>query len=600
MWVNTREFQPVALGKEQIPDKNSTEYLPFVSQEIRRCTDGYTVGDKRITGAHYWFLNHYLIYDKKKAQNVVPMFLDFQADFFALVEECKNSGIGLAGTKRRQIGVSNMFVALAICEGYFREASKTLICAEGSEQLDAIWDMIINTMNEVSNGIFAYGFRRKTNDVRQLGVYNSQTGTYLGKQSIWQSVNYAASTSMKSVGATPTLLIIDEAGKAKGLLNFFNFVRPGLRDDFNGGVYSGVPIIFGVTGEMEQSAGLRTLMYNPVAYGLKAFKYDDESVETGLLFEGWRQLVVDKDGNCDKEKGVAIILERRKQAESIKDNGATMLIEITQYPLTLKEAFLSNKSSHFNQLEIKDQLEACASIPLVQGNFSESDGEVIFVPSKDGRFKMHELPCAAILPGRYIGGVDPINLDKGTSLASMYVFKRLIGDDGEPGNYPVLEYLGRPRDTMQFSRDVLLAARFYNAVMMVETSNNMIKDYFYMQGELARLAKKPRMDKWNKPKEVQSVTYGCNMTQDIKLYALELCQVYMKENVSKVAFPALLTELLTFNFDDNFDAVMAFFQVMIYKADLWKRIAQPATKATKKTFSTWERDKYGRPIKSEE
>ena len=62
MLVNTRAFSEeatkfVTQGIYCGDAVGSAPYFEYWAEQLKRCTEGYTVGDTRITGHHYFYLN---------------------------------------------------------------------------------------------------------------------------------------------------------------------------------------------------------------------------------------------------------------------------------------------------------------------------------------------------------------------------------------------------------------------------------------------------------------------------------------------------------------------------------------------------------------
>ena len=80
-------------------------------EQMKRCTEGYTVGKYRITGDHYFFLNFYRMqtvdFGSKKATSGrtsgFPSFIEKQYEFFHYLELCEYIGKDVCMLKARAI-----------------------------------------------------------------------------------------------------------------------------------------------------------------------------------------------------------------------------------------------------------------------------------------------------------------------------------------------------------------------------------------------------------------------------------------------------------------------------------------------------------------
>lgn len=84
-------------------------YADFWNEQLRRCTEGYTVGKYRITGDHYFFLNFYRMQTIDQTSTKAtsgrnqsfPNFLAKQYEFFHYLEMCEYIGKDVCLLKAR-------------------------------------------------------------------------------------------------------------------------------------------------------------------------------------------------------------------------------------------------------------------------------------------------------------------------------------------------------------------------------------------------------------------------------------------------------------------------------------------------------------------
>lgn len=89
--------------------KGCKPYIDYWKEQKRRCVEGYTVGNYRITGDHYFFLNFYRMQtvNTKSAKQVTgrnesfPSFIAKQYEFFHYIEMCEHIGKDCAMLKSR-------------------------------------------------------------------------------------------------------------------------------------------------------------------------------------------------------------------------------------------------------------------------------------------------------------------------------------------------------------------------------------------------------------------------------------------------------------------------------------------------------------------
>ena len=96
-------------GKYTDFPEGTKPYNDFWKEQMKRCTEGYTVGKYRITGDHYFFLNFYRMQTANLASSKAitgrtesfPSFLAKQYEFFHYVEICEYLGMDVCMLKAR-------------------------------------------------------------------------------------------------------------------------------------------------------------------------------------------------------------------------------------------------------------------------------------------------------------------------------------------------------------------------------------------------------------------------------------------------------------------------------------------------------------------
>lgn len=571
MWINTKEFSPVANGSEKCDAHPlSLEMREWFKTQMIRIRDGYSVGGQYITGDMYFWLNFYQLVGKKTKKYTYPTFFDFQADFCNQVQIAREQNKGIVCVKRRQAGFSELTASIIIRELWFNDAPQILMATDGEKQIEPLIRNTNNFINVLNQSVFKKSLRVNTAKFKKMGYQTKGDDTWKGQSGELHALNFTKGNHMVSVGKVPSMLIIDEAGKADGLIDFYEYTRPAMTDI--DGTMTALPIVFGATGEMEKSKDLKLMFYEPEKYNMLSFEYEGEREKVGYFVQGWRMWNVDENGNSNKEKGLDFINEQREKAKSNRDERA-LLSAISQYPLTPAEAFLDNGVNIFNSYKIKEQIEVIAKnvVNYRKGDIDYIDGKWDFIDNEKGRFLMYEEPEKVndkIPTEMYIGGADPIHQEEGTSMGAIYVFKRFNEQSQTSGDKLVLEYLHRPSNPTAFAEDCLKASYYYNAVMMIEPTTYVIKDYFFTKSELHRLAKVPRIVT-NDLSKGNQIKYGFPINGSTKPYVISLIAKYIDDNVSNIYFLRLLNEMLNYNSEGNFDLIMAFGQVLAYRADLW-------------------------------
>jgi hypothetical protein len=172
---------------------------------------------------------------------------------------------------------------------------------------------------------------------------------------------------------------------------------------------------------------------------------------------------------------------------------------------------------------------------------------------------------------------DPYDHDHSTtdSLGSVIVYKRFQNFESYY-DLPVAEYTGRPDTAEEFYEIVRRLIKYYNAKLLYENEKKGLYVYFTQQHEEYLLADQPDVinDVLQTGTKV-SRKKGIHMNKEIKLWGERLIKDWLNEeyapgskNLTKIFSEALLEELISYNDEGNFDRVMAFMMIMIYKEEL--------------------------------
>lgn len=172
---------------------------------------------------------------------------------------------------------------------------------------------------------------------------------------------------------------------------------------------------------------------------------------------------------------------------------------------------------------------------------------------------------------------DPYDHDHSTtnSLGSCIIYKRFQNFESYY-DLPVAEYTGRPDTAEQFYEKVRNLVKYYNALLLYENEKKGLYVYFTQKHEEYLLADQPDVinDVLNSNTKVNRKK-GIHMNKEIKLWGERIIRDYLNEeyapgykNLTKIFSEPLLEELISYNEDGNFDRVMAFMMVMIYKEEL--------------------------------
>ena len=193
---------------------------------------------------------------------------------------------------------------------------------------------------------------------------------------------------------------------------------------------------------------------------------------------------------------------------------------------------------------------------------------------------------------------DPYDHDQsGTnSLGSTFIYKRIQSFE-EYYEMPVAEYTGRPETAEEYYENVRKLLVYYNARLLYENERKGIFPYFTSKHCDYLLADQPDIIRDIVGKSSVNRQKGIHMSKPIKdwmegLVKEWLCEEYApgKKNLTKILSEPLLEELISYNDTANFDRVISFGLIMIYREQLHNIHVKEKKKTQKKL------DLFGTPI----
>ncbi len=207
--------------------KGCKPYADFWTEQLRRCTEGYTVGKYRITGDHYFFLNFYRMQTVNQSSDKAtsgrnqsfPSFLAKQYEFFHYLEMCEYVGKDVCMLKARGLGFSEILADLCVRPFITTRQFRTLCTAAADLQLDPLLDKCwvqLNWLNMNTNGGMKRS-RQKVDNVRQKrNSLVTKEGIEYGPLSEIEGV--VADNPRKIRGDRVERLIYEEAGSNANLI----------------------------------------------------------------------------------------------------------------------------------------------------------------------------------------------------------------------------------------------------------------------------------------------------------------------------------------------------------------------------------------------
>mgnify|MGYP000073549024 FL=1 len=198
----------------------------------------------------------------------------------------------------------------------------------------------------------------------------------------------------------------------------------------------------------------------------------------------------------------------QNEVDGLKEDQDGLNEYYRQFPRTEEHAFRDEaKQSLFNLTKIYEQIDYNADLKntavVTTGSFqwenAVPDSRVIFIPNKDGRFKVSWVPPIE-LQNRILvknGRKYPGNEHCGAFGCDSYDISGTVdgrGSNGSlhgltkfsmenvPSNHFFLEYIARPQTAEIFFEDVLMACVFYGMPLLAENNKPRLLYYFKRRG----------------------------------------------------------------------------------------------------------------------
>ena len=274
------------------------------------------------------------------------------------------------------------------------------------------------------------------------------------------------------------------------------------------------------------------------------------------VFDTPKEEVLDSFGD---KIALGVIEFWKNEVEGLKDDQDGLNEFYRQFPRTEEHAFRDEaKQSLFNLTKIYEQIDYNVDLKntavVTTGTFQWHDGKldsrVIFIPNKDGRFKISWVPPVNLqnrvivkngvkYPGNeHCGafGCDSYDIsgtvDKRGSNGALAGLTKFSMEDVPPNQF-FLEYIARPQTAEIFFEDVLMACVFYGMPILCENNKPRLLYHFKRRGYRGFSMNRP--DKiWNKLSITEKEIGGIpNSSEDIKQAHASAIETYINTYVGK-------------------------------------------------------------------
>lgn len=412
-------------------------------------------------------------------------------------------------------------------------------------------------------------------------------------------------------GTRPGIMLFEEVGFFDNLKLTYGASVECQRD---GAKKIGSMLFIGTGGDMEggSTQDAHDIFYNPDNYDCLAF---DDTWEfkgkIGYFLPAYLGLkdFKDNEGITDVPAARTYLEKIRDKLRNTKGSSLTLEKEIINRPIVPSEMFLQGGGNIFPVAELRSRLsdiddDKWSSMEKVVSLYFDPkatqfngvnykiDVAKQLKPINQFPWKEHNRQGAAVIyefpqlidgrvpEGAYIIGHDPYSSDSetGESLASIIVLKTKKHFEKIGHDEIVAVYYGRPFEGRHIVNEMLYKlGLFYNAEIFFENSVGNVKEYFEKIKKLPMLARRPRtiLNKRASYEQSRSYEYGYPMSsRQMKLEGAQYIREWLLEpreqtdgkvirNLDKIWDRVLLNQLIAFNLEGNFDAVMGLMGAII-------------------------------------
>lgn len=434
----------------------SKDYITYWDDQKIKCTKGaiYKHNGKTwfLTRYYYMWLNFLPIYNKEISKFGFVDIRDAQYHMSLYEELAKYSFKHAAILKKRQIASSYFHGAILIGNYWFDEGSVNKIAGSLKDYIGekGTWRFLEEYRNFLNvntawyrpsnpDKVLNWEQKIEVNEggrKRDKGLKSTIMGLVLEKD------------PTNGVGGPCTFFFHEEAGIAPKMNETVEYLLPAMK---SGMIYTGMFVVAGSVGNLEQCDPLKKMVLNPdskdvLAVPTKLLNAEGEHAECGLFIpEQWSmQPCIDVYGNSLVEDALKMIFEEREIWKKSLDPEDYQL-RISQKPTNIEEAFASRKDSKFPAYLVTQQIRRIEDKEYFR-EFVElernAEGKIEFKPSsripisefpispktkeKEGVVVIYERPHANPTHGMYYASIDPVAEGKTTtsdSLCSIFVYK---------------------------------------------------------------------------------------------------------------------------------------------------------------------------------
>lgn len=408
LFTNTQVFREAAIdfeknrGRYTLAPIGTKEWYEYWQEQERRCLHGYKVGDMKITGRHYFYLNFCRIQrtiGKGKVERKVEMFpafweIDYNwfwykeiawwgctPDFLDKIRLWKNpSYLGgarhLSCLKTRRAGFSFKEASDGVYNYNFIPKSKSFFLADREAFLvdDGILNKVEVNLSWLNKNTDGYWLKNRMKN----GTLMHQRASYIDNVDK-QEKGFMSEIIGVTIGDDPNKargkdgvkITYEEAGSFTNLKKALDITVPSVRA---GSSITGQISIFGTGGEEGQDIeGLDEIFNDPYTYDMLPFINDweegYEATECGVFVPCYmaNPTFMDSDGNVDIEAAKADDDLERVKAKGARDP-KKIDRRMAEFPQTPTEALIRVNNNNFPINEAKYQKNRILRSEAIKGS----------------------------------------------------------------------------------------------------------------------------------------------------------------------------------------------------------------------------------------
>lgn len=604
---------PEAFFEGQTPppiDLYSLESIDWHNEMIRRSWEGFSHKGHRITGDHWFFLNHFpmqrtIVDSQGRATRNFDLGFPFwsQEDdwVFKQFEEANYEGMAIFLFTGRGFGKTYMVASIPTKIYLFKPLSKSLITGSMDEHATETFDKVVEALNGIDKLFPGFRLKRLVDNPKLIRagetVYTVNASGQKKKD------------ELRTGGEIKKIIYDKKPGKSKGKrIDFQQFEEAGdwtgaasLRECIGasegswkvGGIIR-CRVFYTGTGGTIKSLEAKELMYNPEAFDIYPVTHWGDR-KTGIVIPAFK-----KYGGTWEVDGISDEVEAKRQLEEIRAKKKADPIayrkHVQEFPFNPEELFTVMGGNNFDQDKIAAQyVRIKNNIDAQRGEMGDlhwirKDGKIVGVEwttDPNGPMWMLEPPevmtDGKVYPHLYVAGYDGIDLGKEDtasgkgSQGSICVKKRMLSSL-KTNNVYVFYYHDRPSDVDILYEGCLKISWLYNCLINIEDSKRGIVGYFKTKGQFNRFMKRPRLTLSDPTAEINKTTLiGVTPTTKNFEYGETFLARFIKDYSENMYYIPSLEQMRDFSMEwrGSFDITISEFMAELGDDELMDKMIIP-------------------------